>query len=78
MRKGGMAKREMSMKTFLRTTTAVIALMLSVASAPAQYQGSDEARDYAQSWSSATGGYSNGYYRAGRYGGAYARAYGGY
>jgi len=61
------------MKTFLRTATAVIALVLSIPNAQAQYQGSDEARDYAQSWTAATGGYSNGYYRAG--GVAYARHY---
>lgn len=60
---------------FLGTTTAVIALVLSILSAQAQYQGSDEARGYAQSWGAATGGYSNGYFRAGRYGGAYARHY---
>ena len=52
------------MKTFLMTTTAVMALVLSIPSAQAQYQGSEEAHDYAQSWSAATGGYSNGYYRS--------------
>jgi hypothetical protein len=65
----------MPMKIFLGTTTAVIALVLSIPSAQAQYQGSDEARGYAQSWGAATGGYSNGYYRTGPYGGAYARRY---
>jgi len=53
------------MKTFLVTAAAVTALVLSIPSVQAaQYQGSDEAGDYAQSWSAATGGYSNGYYRS--------------
>jgi hypothetical protein len=60
----------MSMKTLLVTTTAVIALVLSIPSAQAQYQGSDEARGYAQSWAAASGGYSYGYY-----GGRYYRRY---
>lgn len=55
------------MKTLLMTTTAVIALVLSIPSSQAQYQGSDEARGYAQSWAAASGGYSNGYYRARSY-----------
>ena len=75
MRKGGIAKREMPMKAFLGTTTVVIALVLSIPSAQAQYQGSDEAPGYAQAWEAATGGYSNGYYMAGRYGGVYARPF---
>jgi hypothetical protein len=58
------------MKAFLRTTTAAVALVLSIASAQAQYQGSDEARGYAQGWAAARGYYGSGY------NGAYARYYG--
>jgi len=55
------------MKILLTIGTAAMALSLYVASAQAQYQGSDEATSYAQSWGAASG-YNGGVYaRSGRH-----------
>jgi len=63
------------MATLLKTATVVTALVLSLMSAQAQYQGSDEAPGNAQSWAAARGGaYAGGYDAAyARYGRSYRR-----
>jgi hypothetical protein len=62
------------MTTLLKTATVLAALCLSLGSAHAQYQGSDEAPGNAQSWAAAAGGYGAGGYR-GAYAGYYGRFY---
>jgi hypothetical protein len=62
------------MTTLLKTATVVTALVLSLMSAQAQYQGSDEAPGNAQSWAAARGGYAGGYGQPyARYGRYYRR-----